>query len=137
MAAYPTGVDPFISNPGAPNQYYFNACSVTTAGVRQNCASATQAVAWIQQPSDTLRVTSSNWPQIRDKRPVTPASSLFKTFNPREGLQVQFRFEAFNTFNTPWFGAANTTFGNSLFGMQSATQANDPRQTQVALKILF
>jgi hypothetical protein len=135
--AYPTGIDPTVPGPRGPNLFDFNACTLTTAGVRQNCATADQAVAWIQRPSDTLRVTGTRWGQIREMRPGLMDSSVFKSFYPKEGVQIQFRFEAFNTFNTPWFGQANTSLGNARFGLLGNTQTNDPRNTQVALKVSF
>ena len=52
-------------------------------------------------------------------------------------MQIQFRFEAFNTFNTPWFGQAQTGLTNARFGLLGNTQTNDPRNTQAALKITF
>jgi hypothetical protein len=137
VGAYPTGADQFVSVPYQPNGYAFNACSLNTAGVRQNCASTTQPVAWIQQPTDTLRVTSSTWEQIREKRPGLLDSSLFKSFDLREGLRLQFRMEAFNTLNTPWFGQANTTFGGARFGLVGNAQTNDQRNVQLALKLTF
>jgi len=45
--------------------------------------------------------------------------------------------KAFNTFNTPWFGLANTSLGNARFGLLGNTQGNDPRNTQIALKLNF
>jgi len=135
--AYPTGIDPLPSGPKLVNGYYFNACSLSTAGVRQNCATPDQPVAWVQRPSDTLRAVSTRWPQIREMRPGLMDSSVFKAFYPREGMQLQFRMEAFNTFNTPWFGQANTTFGNARFGLLGNTQTNDQRNAQVALKLTF
>jgi hypothetical protein len=136
--AYWTGVDPFLPDGSRqPDGYYFNACSVNTAGVRQNCASTSQPVVWVQRPSDTLRVAGSRWPQIREMRPPLMDSSVFKTFPIRERMQLQFRIEAFNTFNTPWFGLANTSFGNPRFGLLGNTQGNDQRNTQLALKLTF
>jgi len=137
VGAYPTGSNAFVSTPYGPNNYAFNACSLNTTGVRQNCASTTQPVAWIQQPTDTLRVTSTQWSQFRESRPGLMDSSLFKTFYPREHLRLQFRMEAFNTFNTPWFGQANTSFGGSRFGLVGNAQTNDQRNVQLALKLLF
>ena len=130
-------VDPFISGPKVPDGYYFNACTLNTAGQRQNCATPDQPVAWIQRPSDTLRVTSSRWAQLREMRPPSLDSSVFKTFYPKEGFQVQFRMEMFNTFNTPWFGQANTTLGNARFGLLGNSQTNDQRNIQLALKMAF
>jgi hypothetical protein len=135
--AYATGVNPAISAPKAPDQFYFNACTVTTAGVRQNCATPDQPVAWIQQPTDTLRTISTQWPQVREMRPGVMDSSVFKTFYVKERMQVQFRFEAFNTLNTPWFGQAQTGLTNARFGLLGNTQTNDPRNTQAALKLTF
>ena len=135
--AYWTGVDPFVSGPKVPDGYYFNACSLSTQGIRQNCASATQPVTWVQRPSDTLRVSGSRWPQLREMRPELMDSSLFKTFPVTERMRLQFRMEAFNTFNTPWFGQANTTFGNARFGQLGNSQTNDQRNIQVAMKINF
>jgi len=39
--------------------------------------------------------------------------------------------------NTPWFGAPNTTLGSSNFGVVSPSQANDPRNVQLALRLTF
>jgi len=135
--AYPTGADLFISGSKVPDGYYFNACSLNTAGQRQSCASADQPVAWVQRPSDTLRVTSSRWAQLREPRPALMDSSIFKAFYPKERFQIQFRAEMFNTFNTPWFGQANTTFGNARFGLLGNSQTNDQRNVQLALKLTF
>jgi hypothetical protein len=135
--AYWTGVDPFIDSTREPDAYYFNACSLNTAGNRQNCATTTQPVVWIQRPSDTLRVSGSRWHQLREMRPALLDSSVFKTFYPKEGVQLQFRMEAFNTFNTPWFGQAQSGFGNARFGLLGNSQGNDPRNVQVALKLSF
>jgi hypothetical protein len=135
--AYPTGVNPAIPNAKGSDLYYFNACTINTQGARQNCTSADQPVAWIQRPNDTLRVVGTRWGQIREMRPGVMDSSVFKTFHVKEKVQVQFRFEAFNTFNTPWFGQAQTGLTNARFGLLGNTQTNDPRNTQAALKISF
>src|SRR5581483_2616742 len=63
-------------------------------------------------------------------------ASLFKNFRLREGMQAQFRAEAFNSSNTPMFAPPGTTLGNATFGVVTA-QENTPRQIQLGLKILF
>ncbi|MCW5982649.1 MAG: TonB-dependent receptor [Bryobacteraceae bacterium] len=61
---------------------------------------------------------------------------LFKEFPVREGHRFQFRFEAFNLFNTPQFRAPNAVLGTPAFGQITATWL-DNRQLQLALKYLF
>ena len=134
---YPTGASQFVDGPYTPNGYYFNGCTLNVNGVRQNCATTTQAVAWIQRPAGTLRVDGTQWSQRREMRPGLMDSSVFKTFPLHERLNLQFRMEAFNTFNTPWFGLAQTSLGNARFGLLGNTQGNDPRNVQLALKLNF
>jgi hypothetical protein len=62
--------------------------------------------------------------------------SIFKNFVLRERLKLQFRVESFNTLNHPQFSPPNTTIGSSSAGVIS-TQANLPRDLQLALKLLF
>jgi hypothetical protein len=54
-----------------------------------------------------------------------------------ERFSLQFRAEAFNLFNRVQFGAPGTTRGTaSTFGIVSV-QANNPRQLQLAVRLLF
>jgi len=63
-------------------------------------------------------------------------ASVLKTFRIRDRLRAQLRFEAFNVFNRAWFSSPGTSAGSTSFGVISS-QANRPRQLQVALKLLF
>jgi hypothetical protein len=49
---------------------------------------------------------------------------------------VEFRFEAFNAFNTPQFGLPNATLGQATTGVIS-TVANPQRELQAALRFAF
>jgi hypothetical protein len=62
---------------------------------------------------------------------------LFKAFTLHEGVRLQFRAEAFNALNAPQLGAPNTSLGSTSAGQVSLTQTNDPRNFQMAVKILF
>ena len=62
--------------------------------------------------------------------------ALDKDTTISERVTLQFRFEAFNSLNHPWFGLPNTTIGSPAAGVIS-DQENFPRQIQFALKLLF
>jgi hypothetical protein len=63
--------------------------------------------------------------------------SLFKQFTMTEKLRLQFRAEAFNAFNRVRFSSPNTDVnGGANFG-KVTSQANDPRQLQFGLKVLW
>ncbi|GGG90263.1 carboxypeptidase regulatory-like domain-containing protein [Silvibacterium dinghuense] len=62
--------------------------------------------------------------------------SLFKNVVVRERLNIQYRAETFNTFNTPLFGGPNTAYGSSTFG-QITSEANFPRYLQMGLHITY
>lgn len=62
--------------------------------------------------------------------------SLHKEFRVREGHRLQFRYEAFNFFNTPQFNAPNRSLGAADFGRIGGTVINN-REMQFGLKYLF
>jgi hypothetical protein len=62
--------------------------------------------------------------------------SLFKDFALNERARLQFRSEFFNVFNTPQFGQPNGTIFNPGAGQITSTAGN-PRQIQLALRIVF
>ncbi len=63
-------------------------------------------------------------------------ASAAKSFFITESLRFQFRFEAFNLFNTPYFGFPNANIGSPTVGQIRSTLA-DNRSLQAALKIEF
>jgi hypothetical protein len=62
--------------------------------------------------------------------------SLFKNFQLKESVRLQFRAESYNITNTPTFGNPNSALGNASFGRITSTLGT-PRQVQFALKMLF
>ncbi len=63
--------------------------------------------------------------------------SLTKNFTLAEGLRLQFRAEALNAFNRPYFGAGiNLDPNNAAFGFVT-TQRNNPRDIQLGAKFIF
>lgn len=75
-------------------------------------------------------------PTLKTDRVENFDLSVFKNFRIGERYSVQFRAESFNMANHPIFGAPSNTVGAGNFGVVTS-QANGPRQTQLALKFLF
>jgi hypothetical protein len=63
--------------------------------------------------------------------------SVFKQFTVTERIRLQFRAEAFNAFNRVRFASPNTNVNAGANFGRVTTQANDPRQLQFGLKLLF
>jgi hypothetical protein len=62
--------------------------------------------------------------------------SLHKEFRVREGHRLQFRYEAFNFFNTPQFNAPSRSLGAADFGRINGTVINN-REMQFGMKYIF
>jgi hypothetical protein len=62
--------------------------------------------------------------------------SVFRQFPIKESKAIEFRAEAFNTFNTPTFGTPVSSISSPNFGKVLST-ANSARQLQLGLKIIF
>jgi len=134
-SAFSTGVNPKI---GEPNRdMWFNPCTLTTSGTPQNCRGGQTTPAFGIMPAYTLRTLSSYMPGIRTQRAPVADVGLFKTFTIHESLRLQFRAESFNISNSVWFGSPNTTVTSSAFGTVSPSQANDPRNVQLALRLMW
>jgi len=78
-------------------------------------------------------------PNLRMPATRTGALSLFKEFSlasVREGARLEFRAEAFNALNHPQFAGPNATVNTDNFG-KITSQANSPREVQLALKLYW
>jgi len=65
-------------------------------------------------------------------------SSLFKNFTVTEAVRVQFRAEAFNTFNTAQFAQpSSTNYTNTTTFGSITSLRNGPRVMQLALKLFY
>ena len=127
--------DPKIDNP--TRERWFNTCTETLAGGRQNCATTSEPIVWKVLPPYTLRTLPTRMESVRTARPALLDWSLFKTFSLPSNLKLQVRVEAFNAFNTPWFGSPSTSINATNFGVVTPTQANDPRNIQIGLRLFF
>ncbi|MFN7939602.1 MAG: TonB-dependent receptor [Bryobacteraceae bacterium] len=87
------------------------------------------------QPNDFGNATRFN-PKLRSLPLFNENISLAKSFRITESTRVDIRGEAFNLFNRTQFGSPNLNLNASTFGVISS-QANTPRQMQVALKLYW
>jgi hypothetical protein len=62
--------------------------------------------------------------------------SLFKSTSIYDRWKLEFRAEAFNTFNRVQFAPPDTTINDSTFG-QITAQQNSPRTLQLGLRLFF
>jgi len=89
-----------------------------------------------QPPPFTFGNAPRTIPTLRSQGTKNVDFSAIKNTKVSERLNVQFRAEFFNLFNTVRFAPPNTSFDTPNFGVVSA-QVNSPRIIQLALKLLF
>ena len=63
--------------------------------------------------------------------------SIFKDFVFTERFRLQFRTEAINLFNHPWFSTPDNNLQDTLFGRVTSTYAGSERHIQMALRFQF
>jgi hypothetical protein len=114
------------------NDYFANACE------NSPCANGGPSVVF--QPDD---YSFGNAPRtitnVRQPGNKNVNMSIFKQFPMsrfREGMHLEFRFEAFNVFNHPNFAGPDTIFGDGTFG-QITFLATPTREVQLGLKLYF
>ena len=87
------------------------------------------------QPQDFGNATRHN-PKLRSFWGMSENVSLAKTFTITESVRIDLRGEAFNLFNRTIFGTGSTNLNANNIGVVT-TQANNPRQMQVGLKVYW
>jgi hypothetical protein len=75
-------------------------------------------------------------PKLRTFSNLNENISLAKTFRIGERFRLDLRGEAFNLFNRVVFGSPSASLDSNTFGVITS-QANTPRQMQVALKLYW
>jgi len=139
-----TGAELKLANPTL--QRWFNTCSLTTDGKRQNCASDSEPVAWQILGQYDKKTSSTILSGIRSKATPLKAGvnlALFKQFFVTERSKIELRGEFFNLFNSAAYGGgmgginADPTAGPAFGSISTNTQANTPRQGQLSLRFTF
>ena len=79
----------------------------------------------------------SRFLDVRGPRLFSIDFSVFKSFIIGERFKAQFRAEALNATNTPYFGNPGTTVTNTATFGQITSQINYPRLVQLGLRVTF
>jgi len=98
-----------------------------------------QPASWFgTQPTDRFGNVTRYNPKLRGWPVYSEDVSLARAIRVKEGLRLDFRWEAFNVLNRTRFGALSggATLQNANFGLWRS-QSNDARQMQVALKLYW
>jgi hypothetical protein len=127
--------DPVLANPTTAR--WFNTCTLTAAGARQNCASDNEQPAFRIRAENALNTTGSRLENVYRSDPWILDLSFFKTVRLSQRFNFQTRVEMFNVTNAVQWPAPNTTVTSANFGTVAETQANDPRFVQVAFRLIF
>ena len=127
--------DPVLDNPTTAR--WFNTCTLTTAGTRQSCASATEQPAFQIRAENALDTTGARLEGVMGDEPFYVDFSFFKNVRVTQRVNFQLRVEMFNATNVVQWGAPNTTVTSTAFGTVTETQANDPRSVQLQFRITY
>jgi hypothetical protein len=136
---YSSGINPSLGSASNDNKF-FNTCTLLTTGVMDNCTGTNGAalpVAFIQQQSNVIRTLSGELPTIRPPKVPNADLSIFKAFQLKEHMRLQFRAEAFNATNSPQLGLPSTSLTSTSAGVVTLTQSNDARNVQLSLRLMF
>lgn len=116
-SAIATGVSPSIDNPTI--SHWFNGDSMKA------------------MPAFTARRIPFYWNELRNPAINNWDMAFLKnTMLYKERVRLQFRFEMINAFNRVWFGGLGTGVTSPTY-TQLTTQANQPRNIQLGLKLNF
>jgi hypothetical protein len=127
--------DPVLSNPTTAR--WFNTCTLTNVGIRQNCASTSEQPAFQIRAENALDTTGARLEGVMQDEPFYMDFSFFKNIRLNGRVNFQLRVEMFNATNVVQWGSPNTTVTNTAFGSITENQANDPRSVQLQFRISY
>ena len=94
--------------------------------------------AWSVLGTNDYRVVKSRFHDVNEPTEPLWSFSLFKTTPIGNGMHLQIRVETFNVFNVRIYGGPNTNPNSANFGIvDTASQVNFPRQTQLGVRLTF
>lgn len=104
---------------------------------------------YVPQPGDTIKngvyqdlanfvqTYPTRWNDVRASRVNNVDAGLRKNFSFTERAKLQLRFDVFNAFNHPRFGAPDTNPSDSTFGRVTLSQENQARSVELGARMSF
>src|SRR5579884_456001 len=135
--AAPTGLNPALPNPSLIQ--WFNTCTLLPTGATRGCIGNEQPAWTIRQP-DTLQTWSSRLASVRLPGIHNVDISVIKHNRITERIDLLFRADFINAFNSPqFFNGPVDDVNNANFGRISGAmdQSNLPRFVQLSMKLTF
>jgi hypothetical protein len=152
----PIGLDSGVDLPISPNVTARRAATITTyngwggttssGGFDPNPAAPNGGDRFLQprsffpaQPTDRFGNSTRFNPKLRQFANLSENMSLAKSFQLREQMRIDFRWEAFNVFNRVRFGTGPLTLTNPNLGRLTSNSdlLNTPRTMQFGLKFYW
>ena len=94
--------------------------------------------AWTLLGPNDYRVVKQRFHDVNEPTAPQWSFSMFKNTPIGNGMVLQLRVETFNVFNTRIYGGPNTDPNSANFGIvDTASQVNFPRQTQIGVRVTF
>src|SRR5262249_3702943 len=115
------------SGPARPDRIADGRLSEPSRALAYDPTAFQRATCNIPSRPDLCHFGSAGVGIIRDRGQRNLDFSLFKNFNFTEQMKLQFRAEAFNAFNTPYFGDPN----NATFATINSITPDAPRVGEI------
>ena len=90
-----------------------------------------------QDFANFVQTFPTRWGDVRASRVNNVDAGLRKNFQIVERMKLQLRFDVFNAFNHPRFGAPDTNPGDSTFGRVTPSQQNQARSVEIGARMSF
>jgi len=144
VSIYQTGFPLQIFQNNANSQYGYGVQRPNTTGTSPGTSGSVESrlynyinpAAFSAAPAASFGNTPRTLGNLRGPGMKNWDVSIFKNFVFKERLKAQFRAEALNAFNSPYFYSPNTNLSSGTFG-QINSQANFARQLQLAIRVSF
>jgi hypothetical protein len=108
------------------------------AGIQRSTAPTDGIANGVYQDfSNFVRTYPYSWTDVRASRVNHVDGGIYKNFQFRESLKLQYRFECYNAFNHARFPAPDSNPANSTFGQVAKTEVNQARGADVVEAVLL